>query len=252
MASPPPVTSKHYDILILLYRFRFLSRTHIQHLLEHKHHSRILTWLTFLTQNSYLTQYYVKDIHSTPSVYALTPLGKNTLKAHWKNTGTKPAAVDRIIAKKMESLEFRSHCLQVANVYLALRDQANQEGSTLHFHTQADLAGMPNLISPCPDAYVAVEKPGEETRRFFLEVFEDLPTRLLRTRVGRYLAYFDSDEWQDNTDKPFPAVVLVCPNSRLRSHLSYYLRGKTDEESSLRFFLVTQDEVREKGLAVHA
>lgn len=224
----PSVTPKQLDILTLLYRFRFLSRTHIQRLLHHKNHSLILIWLTDLATNGYITQHYTKQIASAPAIYELTPTGTTYLKTQFKQK----------LAKQTKYTDaLKSHSLSVADMYFSLLEQTERSGKKLHFSTKADLSGIRHLPKPLPDGYVAIEEKDGGMERYFLEVLEDVPARLLRNRVRQYIAYFDSDIWQDNTDKPFPTVLLACPNARLKRHLEHYLKSKVEEDSGLKFEL---------------
>ena len=54
--SPTP---KQLEILLLLYRFRFLNSPQIQAILNHKYHHRIQTWLNDLLTKDYIGQLYV-------------------------------------------------------------------------------------------------------------------------------------------------------------------------------------------------
>jgi len=78
--SKPQLTPKEQEILTLLYRFRFLNRQHIQAMLEHKHHSRILEWLNSLVEQKYIMKFYDKSFSDDPAVYCLDKLGRSSLK----------------------------------------------------------------------------------------------------------------------------------------------------------------------------
>ncbi|MEI6478613.1 MAG: hypothetical protein WCO52_06565, partial [bacterium] len=81
-----------------------------------------------------------------------------------------------------------------------------------------------------------------------LEVFDDIPTTRIRARVRKYLDYYESDQWQDNSDKPFPVITFVCPNKRVRSHVSYFLASRVDEETGPEVTTVLAEEISSKGL----
>ena len=107
---------------------------------------------------------------------------------------------------------------------------------------------MEHLISPHPDAYFAIESKSG-IKKYFLEVFsENLRTNILRHRVKAYLTYYESDDWQDNTDKPFPEIILICPNTNTKNHLYYYISQKLDEDDHLNFYLTTKEMIKTKGL----
>jgi len=241
------LTTKQTEILTLLYRFRFLNRNHIQPLLGHKHHSRILNWLNELTDLKLINKSYDKSFVSEPAVYRLDKTGRKYLKDNSK-LNIKPLA--RVWRETKYSPQLQKHCLFLADTYLSLLDFAAKIKSELHFNTKTDLYGVANLIDPKPDAYFALEN--QTIKRYFLDILDDLPPVILRRRVKAYFKYFDSDEWQDNTDKPFPDIILICPNNRIKNHLFFYIQNKIDEDSEINFYLSTWETIKQKGLAKEA
>ena len=239
------IKQKQTEILILLYRFRYLNRVQIQTILNQKYHSRVLKWLNDLKENDYIECEYDKKVASSPSVYALAPKSRFILKG---NPAVKPRLLGHTWRDRTYSDEFRSHCLFLGNIYLSLISLTERIGAELHYYTKPDLHGMKHLITPIPDAYFAIEERSGRTKRYFLDLFDDLPPRVLRTRINHYFKYYDSDEWQENTDKPFPEIIIVCPSDRIRSHLNYYIQSKLEEDSDLSFYLTAREIIKTQGL----
>ena len=244
--TQPTIKQRQIEILILLYRFRYLNRAHIQAILEHKSRSKILEWLNELKEENYIECEFDKKIASSPSVYSLAPKSRSILK---DNPIVKPRLLGHIWRDKTYSEEFREHCLFLGDIYLSLISLAGKIGAELHYYTKPDLHGMEHLIIPTPDGYFAIEEKSGRTRRYFLELFDNLPPRFLRTRLNSYFKYYDSDEWQNRTDKPFPEIIIVCPNERIKSHLSYYIQSKLEEDSELVFLLTTRGIIKDQGLS---
>lgn len=242
------LTSKQSEILILLYRFRFLNREHLQKLFNHKYRSRILAWLNELTEKKYIRKYYDKKFGSSSSVYSLDRAGRKYLKA---NPEVKTSCLDRVWREANLSAEFRNHCLFLADIYLSLLAETAKSKSKLFFYTKTDLYGTDHLISPSPDAHFVTEDNQGRIKRYFLDIFdENRPPTAFRLRVRKYFNYYDSDEWQDNTNKPFPEIILVCPNKRMKYHLYYYIQRKLEEESALVLYLTTRDSVLDSGISI--
>lgn len=240
----PTITNKQSEILTLLYRFRFLTRKQIQTILKHKYPSKIFTWLNDLTKHEYLIETYEKNFNNLPAIYSLGKNGRRYLRRD-KKIGK---LLERVRKEAKSSDRFRDHCLFVADIYISLLSFGKEIGSGIHFYTKTDLYGMEHLISPHPDGYFAIEDKNGNIKRYFLEIFnENLRTNILRHRVKAYLTYFDSDDWQDNTDKPFPEIILVCPTIKLKNHLYYYLKTKLDD-SELLFYLSVKENIATKGL----
>jgi hypothetical protein len=237
------LTPKETEILTLLYRLRFLNRLQIQTMLDHKHHSRIIEWLNNLSENKYIAKFYDKSFTTDPAIYCLDKQGRKYLKSK-KEIKLEP--LSRVWREAKYSDQFRKHCLFLADIYFSLTAFAKKAGLTLHFYTKTDLYGMEHLIEPKPDAYFALK--GKGTKRYFLDVFDDIAPLALRKRVKQYLEYYNSDEWQDHTDKPFPEIILICPNNRLKNHLYYFIQSKISDDSEPFFYLTTREAIVTKGL----
>ncbi len=239
------IKQKQTEILILLYRFRYLNRVQIQTILNQKYHSRLLKWLNELKEEKLVVCNYDKKVASSPSVYSLAPKSRNILK---NNPAVKPRLLGHIWRDKTYSAEFRSHCLFLGDIYLSLIALTSKIGAELHYYTKPDIHGTKHLIIPIPDAYFSIEEKSGRTKRYFLDLFDDLPPRILRTHINQYFKYYDSDEWQDNTDKPFPEIIIVCPSDRIKSHLKYYIQSKLEEDSELCIYLTTKELIQKRGL----
>lgn len=236
--KPTSLTKRHIDILVLLYRFRFLRSHHIQKLLGHKHHNRIYAWLNELTGQGYIRKYYIKQFKTKPASYSLTVKSRTFFKANPQINGIRLELLDRVWREGNYSVEFREHCLAIADIGLNFIESAKQDEAMVYFYTKVDMDQTAHIIQPLPDGYVAIEKENEPTQRYFIDIFGDkLPPKAMRVRVRQYIHYYKSQEWQNNTDKPFPDILLIAPNERMKNHLFYYIRNKTKEGLGLRFHL---------------
>lgn len=67
------VTPKQLEILIYLYRFRFLNRSHIQQLLHHKDPKTINVWLKDLANKNIIGRHYSTKLKENikPAIYFL-------------------------------------------------------------------------------------------------------------------------------------------------------------------------------------
>jgi hypothetical protein len=238
------ITNKQSEILTLLYKFRFLNRKQIQTMLNHKYPSRIFNWLDELKEKEYLNYSYQKNFDNLPAVYSL---GKNGMKylRRDKSIGKK---IDKVRKEAKCSTRFIDHCLFIADIHLSLLSFAQSNKAKLNFYTKTDLSGVEHLISPHPDAYFAIEAKNGNIKRYILEIFnENLRTNILRQRVKAYLTYYDSDDWQDNTNKPFPEIILVCPTVKLKNHIYFYLKNKLDRKEPI-FYLSVKENIAINGL----
>lgn len=240
-SQPKELNQKSTDILLLLYRFRFLTRSQIQTMLGHKYHSRVLVWINELVKYGFILKFYEKSMLSDPAIYCLDKEGRKYLK---KSEKAELEPLSRAWKEKNYSVQFRHHCLFLADIYINLSEKHKDK---LKFKTKTDLYGVENLISPISDGLFTIEQDGQ-AKRYFLDIFDDIPPVYMRMRIKQYLEYYNSDQWQDNTDAPFPEIILICPNPRLRSHLDHFIKNKLREDEEPVFYLAIKDAVASKGL----
>jgi hypothetical protein len=239
---------RQLDILILLYRFRFLTRFQIQSLLKYKNHKQTLIWLNSLTENHYLNRYYVKQSITTPAVYSLGKESRKYLNERAVDFSILPRLLDRVWWETSLSLQFRNHCIFLADIYLSLMRLTRMTGAKLHYFTKTDLSDVEQIIVPYPDAYFAIAETDGSIKRYFLDLLEEMPPTILRRRVRLYFDFFYKREWQNNTDKPFPDIILICPNYRLQKHIALYIQSKLKDNSSLKFHLSCLETIKHNGL----
>lgn len=245
----PTITKKQKEILLLVYKFRFLSRPQIQTLLNHKHHNRILHWLKDLTEKQYLRQYYDKTFAGSPAIYSLGITSRKYLKVHAEGNKIYAPFLDRIWRENNFTLTFRTHCLFLGDIYISVIGIAKRNDLELHFLTKTNLSLYEYMLKPIPDAYIVFKKKHTQSKRFFLDVFDPLPPRMmLRKRVRQYFNYYDTGYWQKNTDYEFPVIILICPDEKSKKYLYRFIHSKLKEEADLSFYLSTWQQVKEKGL----
>jgi len=246
------MTLKHRQeqIILYLYRFRFLNRSHIQQLLNHKHFNRIIIWLNRLTTEHYIHKYYNPKTVTIAAQYSLGSKSRTYLlqKSEEKGSTIQPKLLNRIWREHTLSEQFHIHCLFIADIYLSLVSLVKKTHAILYFFTKTDLYGHDYILNPHPDAYVAIKERNGKMKRYFLDIFDSLPPRMiLRRRVKQYVDYFDDNTWQEATKHPFPQIILICPDDRSKRYLYMYIQ-KILEYSDVVFFLTTWDAVKTKGM----
>lgn len=241
--SFPSLTTQQTAILLLLLRFRYLSTLHIQILLHHKHKSKITHWLNHLTDNHYIQRFYTQQFPRKPAYYCLI---KGSIP-YIKEQKVPENIIKRIYEYKKVTQTFHTHCLFLVDIYLSLLQLTQTTQATLYWYTKIDLYGMAHLIRPHPDAYIAIEEKNNTIQRYFLDVFDPLPPRMiLKKRVQQYVNYFAEGYWQNNTDKPFPKILYVLPDEKSKRYIAKHIKELSDD--SLSFYLSTWDAIRTHGL----
>lgn len=237
----PPTTDRQKQIIIYLYKFRYLTINHFQKLLSHKDPHRIKEWLKDLKEKKYIAS--IKDKNIThPTIYCLDTKARYILKDSKDSDQT---FLNRLYKEKNKEKSFIDHHVFITTVYLFFFSKKEYE-SELKFFTKQDLKAYQYFPDPLPDSYIAV-KAKEKTIRYFLDLFDlNVPPFVLRNRIKYYLKYFQDGNWQGNTENsPLPLVLFICPNERLKKHIYMYSKSLLQKyfNNEIKLFLTTKDAI---------
>lgn len=236
---------KKIDILMLLYKFRFLNRIQIQTLLNHKKFNRIIIWLNELAKDKYIIREYKRTIDAKPAVYFLGTSGREELIG---KENINQSLLKRVYQEKRASLIFKNHCIIIADIYISLVQLAKEHNAQLKFFTKTDLTDIKYLILPHPDAYFSIEQK-EITKRYFLEVFDEYPSgKWLYKRVQQYFYYYSQNFWQDRNTNPFPEIIFVYHDPDTKKDLERMIKRRLEDEENISFSLISWEQIRLNGL----
>jgi hypothetical protein len=239
------ITPKQQTILHLLYRYRFLDRSHIQHLLNHKDHKTIIQWLNDLTTKSYLVRTYSKTFpnNTKPAVYSLNTRGIAFLS-------TQPN-IDKLTLRKryrehQRSAAFISTSLLLATLALKLHNHPTQTITVASDYASLPQASQLNQL--VPDAFIS-KTENETTTYYCLEILSSKPTQI-RRRIKQYLAWYASNEWEGETGTAFPTLLLASANLPDLIDTKRFIKtllSKLDEPD-IQILTTTQPELVTHGL----
>lgn len=242
----PHVTNKQNQIIPLLYKFRFLTVSHLQILLCHKDPRRIKEWLKDLLDKKYIARLKLNDDITQPYIYCLAQRAKYLLTA---NEAYDEAFLNRLYKEKNLTKNFIIHLLSLVDIYLFFLSQ-KEKTTKLNFYTKHELKEYDYFPEELPDAYIAVQEK-EETTRYFLDVFDEYtPLWAIRKRLKKYMQYYENNIWQENTENsPFPIILIVLPHERVRKHIFCFAKALLEKNfyDDISFFLTTKGKIRENG-----
>jgi hypothetical protein len=243
------LTDKQLEILLLIYRFRFLTRIQIQQFLNHKDYSLINRYLKTLTDYQLINRIYStkrSDINN-PAIYFLATKSKSLLKDYEK---CNPDVLGRVYREKHRSETFRNHCLLLADLYFKFQEAARQQKAVCHFYTATDISDIAYAPLPLPDAYITIKESRKHIKRYFLDIVNvGVPMFAIRRRIYQYCRYFVGNYWQDHNKDPFPKVFLICPTLRVqKSLLKSIPQTLAVEDADISFFLGLKDDLVKRGI----
>lgn len=246
-----PITNIQTEILLYLYKFRFLTVRHIQQLLNHQTPDYTQKLLKDLTDNNYIatikfpTGNAYAD-NAKPNIYHLLSKSRQVLKNH---KVFDMSFFQRVYTEKKKTESFVRLCLNIASAYLFFLSKKKPDES-LHFLTESDLVRFDYLPDPLPSAYIAV-KGKRKTKRYFLQFFYSYAKAgILRASFRNYLDYANDGFWEANEpNKELPTLLFVCPSQRLKNHIMHYAKGvfAKEYEEKLRFFVTSEKRLLHGG-----
>lgn len=239
----PHITTKQQEILLLLYKFRFLNRPQIQTLLHHKNTKNINTWLQDLTQKNYLGKIInnTTKLNTTPYKYYISTNGIKFLKTQ---SICKGEYLTKLYKETKRSEQFIDRCLFIANIYLYLH-QKYENTPGFAFYTQSDYtpSGIIKEIFPH-----CVFRKKENQPYFVVELFADtMPRFAIRTRIALYTTFFVQEGWTKN--EQLPNILFICPDQKMEKYMIKFTNKIYQEESMrLNIFVTTKDQVAKQSI----
>ncbi len=242
------ITPKQLEILLLLYRFRFLNRHQLQHFLNHKDPKRLNTWLKHLTTHKIIGRHYSTKLkeNTKPAIYYLTTGAKQILSAQ---PTVQESQLKRVYREKLRSLRLQEHCLFLADFYLLLEQYATTQQATLHYFSATDLVTHHYLPKRQPDAYIALTDAATTRRYFVLSIDPGTPRFMIRSLITHYLEYLSASTWQKQTGNPNPSILIICPDDTFQTFVHQFGSQALEEElSEAQLFTGLKDDILSRGL----
>ena len=244
----PPITQKQYTILQLLYRFRFLNRLQIQTLLHHKYHKRINDWLKDLNQNNYLGKIYSTKLgqNNKPAIYYI---GLNAIR-YLKTQNYPTEQLKKLYREDERSQDCIDKYILLAEICLDMQNKTDDK-TKYAAATKSDFADKNSkfnfLTELAPDLVFLKDSNGMK-KYYLLEIFEaTLPQYSIRKKIKQYFDFYFSNSWEDNTQEPFPTLLLVCPTTPALIITKRFVKKMLSEydEIDLKIEFLTKEEARE-------
>ncbi|NTU46344.1 hypothetical protein HGA88_01840, partial [Candidatus Roizmanbacteria bacterium] len=115
------LTPQQQKILLLIYTYRFLDRSHIQQFLQHKSHQKINLWLSDMTSKGYLEKKVEIDTTFVkhPTLYFIAPKRLAFLR---ERTNVEVSKLEKLWRETEKTKVFIDKHLFIANFALHLKD----------------------------------------------------------------------------------------------------------------------------------
>jgi hypothetical protein len=240
----PPITKTQKEIIEkLIYRYRFLTRTHIQHLLFHKHPAKINIWLKDLTEKKYLNRIYSKTIGENikPAIYYIDTNGIRLMK---QNDPDNSKYQQNLYYEKKRSQLFQSHCFTFVDFSRNLLAYAKEQNKKATLLTKADFPkedttdtyDIFKLLKP--DGFYTYSGTGI-AKACFIEIVDEItPAFALRKKIHRYIQASQELDWEQLSPDKFPSVIFVLPSEKKMESLKRAIKRVRNEIDDIETSMV--------------
>ncbi len=242
----PHITKRQKEAVTLYYRFRFVNRTHVQKIFQHKTPDNINAWLKDLVEKNYIARIAdpLKE-RDKPAVYRIA---RNGIKWIRQQPNCNKAYLVRLYGDKIRSREFIKQCLFIADIYVRIK-QSTDTSYTYTFYTQADFPenGVLNELSP----RFGFIKAGKKRKSYYLcEIFnEKIPPYALQSRIRSFIEFFTEGEGTPSKGLP-PRILFIHPKESTVYYIRRLIRNELEEldGENLSLYATSREEIRRFGL----
>lgn len=225
----PTITTKQKQILLLIYRFRFLNRIQIQTLLNNKDYKNINLWLKDLTAKNYTGKIFERTAGiNKPAIYFAS---NNGIKFFSSAEGADRKGLRKLYQEKRRSQAFIDQCILIAQVYIKLLSQNLQD---FKFYTQVDFPTN-SVIRDLLPSFAYVYTNDAKLQHYTCDIIKDgTPRFAIRSRINQYIEFFK--------DQPTVQIVFVCQSKKILEFVQKYIK-KATEESEMQNIHATSIEL---------
>lgn len=200
------------EILEILYKFRFATVELIIQYQELDSAKYTYKRLQLLVDKGYIGRNYNGHykIHGKQASYYLL---KNGIQALREDPYINAKALNGMYKEGLVGDQFIEHSLGIFRLYNKFIELCGEKAA---FFTKNELIGSEQFPKPLPDGYVTIETDSEEIKQFMLEVIEAATQfSVVRRKVLHYIEQFESDDWDEENNSDYPALMLICENGSI-------------------------------------
>jgi|GEM_PF-1186978 len=240
---PRKLNQNQIDVLLLLYKFRFVTSNLLTQKLQLQLRNSINSRLQILEDQEYIGRRYDKSykLMNKPASYFMLPKGfavlrgvdgisNHTLKNMYKDV----RATDGFVERSLAIFSLYNHLEAIL-------------GERFDMFSKSELTGMEDMPEASPDGLIRFKTSGgprAKGRNFFMYYAEERqPLFAVSNIITKQLEYGDSEDWQELFGKP-PAVIIICDSPTLERRL-HRQAGRTEDEAAKgqKFYTTTATEI---------
>lgn len=198
-----PISSRKRDILLLLYRFRFLHSKQLQFLLSQKAHSRMRIWLTELKELGFIGSMYIPTTIQgrLPTIYYLEKNGLSCIRS----IETNRSFTRMLWRDNIPRFSLLQHSLAAADLSIAIAKHCKETKIFYSLHTKAELSTITNHPFIQPDLFLKLTQ-----KAYFLELDRETESEYkIGIKIKNYLRFYSGNSWHNFQKSLYPGIIFV-------------------------------------------
>lgn len=250
----PKITNQQQAILQLLYKHRFLDRTHIQVLMHHKDKPRIITWLKDLREKQYIDWIYDSNDFANKTKPAIYYLNLNGIRYLRTLNEYQPTELRKRYKESAREQSFIDRCLLLADCCVTL-EAKSMDNMQYSYVLEADYINPDSehrFLNELKPQLCFTKQEGAKQTTYLVEVFDTTsPRYMLKKRIKDYIEYLDSGEWEAETRDDNPPIALVaCPTTAELIYAKRRTRTLLEDAGSddLHIRFATLEKLKQNGV----
>jgi len=249
----PKITNKQTEILTLICQFRFLNRTQIQQLLNHKDPKTINTWLKDLNEKQYLNRIFSNTVGNNvkPAVYYA---GINAIRFYKSLDQDNAGYLKKLYRDNERSQSFINEQIFLADIGLHLLCVNKKGDVNYEFVTAAGVTSNPKykFMEDLSPQLIFTKQSKTEFRQYILVLLDSaLPKYMIKKKMKNYIELFYTNDWEESTDQPFPTILFGCETLALMIFAKHAIKRLLDDyqdPEDLEIWFGTNEDIIEHGI----
>lgn len=232
-AKDRKLTKKQQDLLMFVYRFRFVTAPQIAELASQNYLQTANERLNHLVSLGYLAKRHdasYRLVHRPAEYYATTKcvkLFREIIDGHSERE------LKQLFVRAKVSERFVERSVAIFSIYLRL---CRTYGDRLRYSSKPELNidSYDYFPQPLPDGFfiVKAETTEDKDQYFFVEYFDDAVSIGIHGRqISKFMKYKEDGEWK-NTGTDFPILLIVCESDAMMLRVEKRVRHLTRLHSS--------------------
>ncbi|MFZ2544733.1 MAG: MarR family winged helix-turn-helix transcriptional regulator [Candidatus Saccharimonadales bacterium] len=226
--SQEKLTAKQYGLLVLLYKFRYISIPLLTEYKNLKSNSLQRNFDNLLEKELIERQYDLSyKIDRVPAVYYLAKKGIAFLK---KDDRLNTNVLHSYYKNKSLSSAYIRHKLDVLTAYNALKACYRD---SFRMFTEPELSAFEDFPDTKPDLFL---RSADGSKEYFIVLAHDAQPFLIRKQLAEYIEHSEEEGWE--VSNKYPTLLFVFADNGNETRFMQYAKGLLENAG------IDEDELR--------